>query len=135
MVYLMHEQICCHKFKVIEMPGDFHLVEAFGGQCEIAKAFKRAGLKACALDINLDPRDETGLHACMIHATVIKNFDILAQDILSPIGFVRHLYSAANLCRGGLLTAAVVCSSWVAINRISPCSAPHMIDMAAACSA
>ena len=39
------------------------------------------------------------------------------QDILEPLGFLRHLYACMNLTVGGLCFLGVVCSSWVTINR------------------
>ena len=41
------------------MPHDFVCIETFAGQSEIAKAFKRKGLKSAALDLLLDDRDES----------------------------------------------------------------------------
>ncbi len=46
-----------------------------------------------------------------------KNSAALAEDINSPCGFVRSLISCMRLRPGGLLTAGIVCSSWVTINR------------------
>ena len=42
-----------------------------------------------------------------------------AKDILTPLGFVRHLYAVLNVARGGLISAGVVCSSWSRINSYS----------------
>lgn len=40
-----------------------------------------------------------------------------AQDILSSLGFLRHVYAAMNLKPGGVLWAGVVCSTWSVVNR------------------
>lgn len=44
-------------------------------------------------------------------------FAVYAQDILSPLGFLRHVYAAMNLKQGGVLWAGVVCSTWSVVNR------------------
>ena len=38
------------------------------------------------------------------------------KDILSPVGFIRHLYAAMRMAPGGLAFIGICCSSWVAIN-------------------
>lgn len=40
-----------------------------------------------------------------------------AQDILSSLGFLRHVFAAMNLKPGGVLWAGVVCSTWSVVNR------------------
>ena len=40
-----------------------------------------------------------------------------AQDILTSLGFLRHVYAAMNLKPGGVLWAGVVCSTWSVVNR------------------
>ena len=96
--------------------GPFMNVEAFAGRSEIAKAFKRQGYNGVALDIELDPLDVTRQLYHDLPALLASPARPVTKDILSPIGFLRHLMAAASLARGGLYTAAVVCSSWVCIN-------------------
>jgi hypothetical protein len=43
---------------------------------------------------------------------------VQSKDILEPLGFIRHLYACMNIAPGGLAFFGVVCSSWIAINRI-----------------
>lgn len=43
-----------------------------------------------------------------------------ANDILSNLGFLRHIMACMQLKRHGLVTMGVKCSSWVVINRDSP---------------
>ncbi|CAK9007318.1 unnamed protein product [Durusdinium trenchii] len=71
----------------------YHNIDYFAGKCAISKAFKAKGYGA--LDIILNPLD----------------------DINSPVGFIRHLYAACHIARGGLGCMGIVCSTWVAINR------------------
>ena len=59
--------------EVIHMPMEFACVETFAGQSEIAKAFKRKGLRSAALDLVLNEKDESwpfnsieGTCACMV---------------------------------------------------------------------
>lgn len=70
-------------------------LDFFAGQCAISRAFKARGYTTCSLDIDIDPRD----------------------DILEPLGFIRHLYACMNIAPGGLAFIGIVCSSWIAINR------------------
>ena len=44
------------------MPGRFFNVECFAGRSEIAKAFKRGGYPAAALDLKLNPDDAPCSH-------------------------------------------------------------------------
>ena len=46
---------------------------------------------------------------------------LLPEDILSPLGLIRHLFAAMHIAQGGLATLGVVCSTWVAINRDLDC--------------
>lgn len=77
-------------------PGDeFDNVDLFAGRRAIAKAYRYKSLKATAMDIILDVRD----------------------DLLSPVGFLRSLWAVMNLKLGGLLSAGIKCSSWSIVNR------------------
>ena len=42
---------------------------------------------------------------------------MIAEDILTPLGFLRHVWACMHLERGGILTAGVVCSTWSVVNR------------------
>lgn len=50
---------------------------------------------------------------CWLCGMQRKNSLALAEDINSPCGFVRSLISCMRIRPGGLLTAGIVCSSWV----------------------
>lgn len=73
----------------------FRNVDAFSGKGAIARGFKGRGHRVARLDIALDETD----------------------DINSPLGFLRHLVSIMRMQKGGLFSAAVVCSSFTLINR------------------
>lgn len=73
----------------------FRNVDAFSGKGAIARGFKGRGHRVARLDIALDETD----------------------DINSPLGVLRHLVSIMRMQKGGLFSAAVVCSSFTLINR------------------
>lgn len=46
--------------RAFEKPTELYdAVDLFAGKCFISKAYRTANLKACALDFELDPRDES----------------------------------------------------------------------------
>lgn len=75
--------------------GGFECIDLFAGKCAISKAYVAKGLRACALDILIDPED----------------------DILTSYGFLRFLWAAMNLKEGALLVAGILCSTWSVVNR------------------
>ena len=48
--------------RAFRMGNQYDCGDMFSGKCSISKAFIRQGLKACALDIALDGRDDPWLH-------------------------------------------------------------------------
>ncbi|CAK9106189.1 unnamed protein product [Durusdinium trenchii] len=76
-------------------PRKYKNVDLFAGKCAISRSFKAQGYATCSMDIEINELD----------------------DILSPVGFIRTLYAAIHIARGGLCTMGVVCSSFTQINR------------------
>ena len=62
------------KNQVKEMPGRFVNVECFAGRSEIAKAFKRGGYPAAALDVKLNPDDDPCLQIQCCSAFGLREF-------------------------------------------------------------
>ena len=55
-------------------------------------------------------------HVCIM-VTIFSPVPARPEDILSDIGFIRHLWCTMNLAHGGLLAMGVVCSSWSIMSR------------------
>ena len=69
------------------MPGRFFNVECFAGRSEIAKAFKRGGYPAAALDLKLNPDDAPCSHLkihCGSAFTVREFFAMLYRISIAP---------------------------------------------------
>ena len=68
--------------------------------------------------------DKLGVsHSNMTSSQTVK----LGQDINTAVGFVRALISILKLKAGGLVTAGVVCSSWITVNRCFAASMGPML--------
>ena len=100
----------------------FYNVDAFAGKSAISKAFRHRGRPSVALDLAITPDDESRLNfwACAANPWCMKLLCAL-QDILSPVGFVRHVRAILAMRPGALLTMGPVCSSWIPINCYSAC--------------
>ena len=112
-------------------PRKYKNVDLFAGKCAISRSFKAQGYATCSMDIEINELDVAwftwGMSkqeqwqpwqlCCMLCLLLLDSSWHSTQDILSPVGFIRTLYAAIHIARGGLCTMGVVCSSFTQINR------------------
>ena len=128
-------------FLIVQLLGRFaeaprvFLVDAYSGKGGLSWAFRKHKKPTCRHDINLDPLDDPCLptvlyHVFCMHVCYSMLYSCMectwpAQDILTDIGFLRHLWSVMQMFRGGLLSLAIKCSSWSAMSRLKA-AAPYV---------